>query len=70
MPRVISARQIKTCPNLITVSSDVQAITPAEVARITWVSLPSAKVGPVALEPKPFFVLTGGDRNQNSPARP
>ena len=69
MPRVISARQIKTYPDRITVSSNAQAITPDEIARITWALLPSLKYLPVAPEPKPLFVLTGGDRNKNSPTR-
>jgi hypothetical protein len=37
-------------------------ITPEEAARITWDKLPTVKAEPVVLEPKPLFVLTGGNR--------
>jgi hypothetical protein len=46
-----------------------RAITPAEIARITWASLLSVKAAPVVLEVKPLFEISGGDRNQNSPTR-
>jgi hypothetical protein len=65
MARVHGASHVETCAN----RSTPKPITLEEIHKLTWASLPSVKVGPVVLEAKPLFEISGGDHDKNRPTR-
>jgi hypothetical protein len=59
--------QIFTAVDSVTAERAARAaakpLAPEEIRKITWDKLPTVKAEPVVLEPKPLFIVTGGDRN-------